>query len=181
MSNRRSGMSSFSLANREQRERSGEKQHVLSFRLGGRIRGLAADRIVRVAEIHHFSPLPSDLRCNLGLVTHRGVVAGLVDLELLEQLNTASQNPQEILDKQSPTKSAGPDDATSKAALPFSSLPFFCIFARFPRGVAGFPIEQLLALESLPGNSKADNDEYDENDMLPHLDMIDIDALEIFE
>ena len=127
MSIRIQSMTSFSLTHPL------EPRHVLAFRLAGRWRGLVTDRIVRVAEIHHCSPLPSDLRCNLGLVVHRDVVAGLVDLEMLERLN------------QHAAVSDGADRPTAAADL-VATPPFFCVFARFPRGVAGFPIEGMPTL-----------------------------------
>lgn len=157
-------MSSFPLADRA------ETRHILTFRLGGKRRGVPADRVLRVAEIHHYSPLPSDLRCNLGLVTHRGVIAGLVNLELLEWLNPAVRQGR----KDAPISSDSVFSENSQ--WPFSSLPFLCIFAKFPRGVAGFPIEELLALETYTWDPESGDDE---NPMLD-IEMIDLDALEVF-
>ena len=140
-----------------------ERRQFLTFRLGGRIRGLDSTRIVRVAEIHHITPLPSDLRCNLGLVTHRGVVAGLMDLELLEHQSATPP----VVDPQEP----GSDRATQKPIprkLPEG--PFHCIFARFPGGVAGFAIDELLELKSFSLSTES----------LP-FDAVELDSLKIFK
>ena len=137
-----------------------EKRHFLTFRLGDRIRGLDTRRIVRVAEIHHISPLPSDLRCNLGLVIHRGVVAGLMDLELLEAQSTRD-------------KARSDGRAPSADDRPWTQMPFFCVFARFPRGVAGFPITELLDLQTVAPNLP-------EEEAMLSFEIVDLDALEIF-
>lgn len=168
-----------------------EPRFTLAFCLGGKFRGLAGDRIVRVAEIHRCSPLPSDLRCNLGLVVHRGVVAGLLDLELLERLNAA--DGQEHSEPDLPTAAPG------LVAQPS----FFCVFARFPRGVAGFPVDDMPTLvQRSRGISVADSNASDADlavnafnavhkvspmplapnapTAIDRLPMVDLDRLEVF-
>ncbi len=155
-----------------------DRRQFLTFRLGGSIRGLEGPRIVRVAEIHHMTPLPSDLRCNLGLVTHHGVVAGLMDLELLER---QSANPRNNNAETGATQD--PNLAASRTVQPNLpsrkpvKIPFHCIFARFSGGVAGFAIDELLGLEMVPTPSETLDSE--ESQQLP-FKIVDLDALEIF-
>ena len=102
----------------------------LVFRSADRRYALPTKRVMRVAEIRAISPLPSDLGCNLGLVIHRGVVVGLLDLERLLAGNAADPESR-------PRGSATAPD-----------LPCLCIFARFRRGVAGFPVDELVTIET---------------------------------
>lgn len=103
---------------------------LLVFRSAERRYALPTEKVVRVAEIRTISPLPSDLGSNLGLVVHRGVVVGLLDLERLLDGGTADR-------PQGRGGSATPPD-----------LPCLCVFARFRRGVAGFPVDELLGIET---------------------------------
>jgi len=96
----------------------------LLFRLGERTYAVAMEQVVRVAEIETLCSLPGDLECNLGLAVHEGVVVGILDLEILLDLRAAHQ----------PRRA-----------------PFTCIFGRFARGVAGFPVDALLGLERSSG------------------------------
>lgn len=152
-----------------------EPQQLVLFRLAGRWRGLASDCVVRIAELHHCAPVPSDLRCNLGLVVHRDVVAGLVDLEMLERLNGRAPDAPEA-----------PTAATGLVSAP----PFFCIFARFPRGVAGFPIDCIPTLarpagqnvdpQRFQGEYEMSSTSPDAPPDIPSFAMVDLDDLEIF-
>ncbi len=166
-----------------------ERRQFLTFRLGGRTRGLDSTRIVRVAEIHHVTPLPSDLRCNLGLVTHRGVVAGLMDLELLEAQSTAPQialaeNRATSTAKGSPEDAAEtPNTARSLDRRGVPEGPFFCIFARFPGGVAGFAIDELLQLRTVSMSEDNSGDPAEPAkaaEALP-FEIVELDTLQIFQ
>ena len=92
----------------------------LTFRLGEHRYAAAMEHIVRVAEIEDLQLLPGDLECNLGLAVHEDVVIGILDLEILLDRRAARRPPE---------------------------VPFTCIFGRFARGVAGFPVDELLGLE----------------------------------
>ena len=102
----------------------------LVFCSGDRRYALPTKKVMRVAEIRTISPLPSDLGCNLGLVIHRGVVVGLLDLERLLTANAAD-----------------PESRPRGSAIA-PELPCLCIFARFRRGVAGFPVDEIVAIET---------------------------------
>ena len=121
-------------------------RELLSFRLGDRQLALPCRRVVRVARITSIVPLPSDLPYNLGIVVHRGVAAGLLDLTGLL------------------------DGERGEARVP--ALPSLVIFARFPRGVAGFPVDELLEVEDSGaiGEAPAPGS--------PAFEVLDLDALE---
>ncbi|MCG8457602.1 MAG: chemotaxis protein CheW [Holophagales bacterium] len=121
-------------------------RELLSFRLGDRLLALPCRRVVRVARITSIVPLPSDLPYNLGIVVHRGVAAGLLDLAGLL------------------------DGERGQARAP--TLPSLVIFARFPRGVAGFPVDELLDVEGPETIGKAPAPES------PAFEVLDLDALE---
>jgi len=99
---------------------SGSRPTWLTFRLGEQKYAAAMEHIVRVAEIEDLEPLPGDLECNLGLTVHDDVVVGVLDLEILLDRRAARRAPE---------------------------VPFTCVFGRFARGVAGFPVDELLGLE----------------------------------
>lgn len=116
----------------------------LVFRLGGRSFALPSDRVVRVAEPDRVTPLPGDLASNLGLVVDDGVVAALVDLGALLSRDAEPRR------------------------LP--EPPFSCVFARFPRGVAGFAVDEISGVRLLArtaGHGDADG-----------IERIDLEALE---
>lgn len=129
-------------------------QQVLIFELSGRLRALTSKRVARVAEIHHFTPLPSDLVGNLGLVTHRGVVAGLMDLDLLERQQAAESSALKgsgVDFQATPAEHRELDGDLHRAALRrLEQPPFMCVFVRFRRGVVGFAIDRILGLRSPP-------------------------------
>ena len=93
---------------------------LLAFRLGERRLAVAASQVVRVAEVETLHRLPGDLEASLGLVVHDAVAVGVLDLEILLDLRRSRRPP--------------------------PAAPFFCVFARFARGVAGFPVDELLGL-----------------------------------
>ena len=97
----------------------------LTLRLGEHGYATAMQQIVKVAEIDALHPLPGDLECNLGLAVHQGVVAGVLDLEVLLEMRAARRRP---------------------------TTPFTCVFGRFARGIAGFPVDALLGLERSSGD-----------------------------
>lgn len=116
----------------------------LVFRLGERSFALPSDRVVRVAEPDRITPLPGDLASNLGLVVDEGVVAALVDLGALLSRGAVTRRPPEP--------------------------PFSCVFARFPRGVAGFAVDEIQGVRLLAhvaGGGGADG-----------IERIDLDTLE---
>ncbi|MEO1368171.1 MAG: chemotaxis protein CheW, partial [Acidobacteriota bacterium] len=92
----------------------------LTFDLAGTRYAVAMRQVVRVAEVPALHPLPGDLECNLGVAVHEGVVLGILDLEVVLDARAVGRRP-----------AAG----------------FTCIFGRFARGVAGFPVDRLLGLE----------------------------------
>ncbi|MEO1083100.1 MAG: chemotaxis protein CheW [Acidobacteriota bacterium] len=92
----------------------------LTFDLSGTRYAVAMRQVVRVAEVPALHPLPGDLECNLGVAVHEGVVLGILDLEVVLDMRPVHRRP--------------PGD-------------FTCIFGRFARGVAGFPVDALLGLE----------------------------------
>lgn len=92
----------------------------LTFDLGGTRYAVAMRQVAKVAEVTALHPLPGDLECNLGLTVHGGVVLGILDLEILLETRPAHRRP---------------------------PAPFTCIFGRFARGVAGFPVDALRGLE----------------------------------
>ena len=96
-------------------------RRLVVFRLAGRRFGLAPEHVARVTQIEGLMPMPSDLRCNLGLVQHLGVVAGVIDLAFLLDLRE----------------------------LEPPRAPFLCVFARLSRGVVGFPIDEIEGLEAV--------------------------------
>ncbi|MEM8933183.1 MAG: chemotaxis protein CheW [Acidobacteriota bacterium] len=94
----------------------------LVFRLGEREVALPTSRVARVAEVTRVVHLPSDLDSNLGLVVEAGVVAALVDLAAR-------------LDGSPPRRTV--------------ETPCSCVFARFRRGVVGFPVDAVLGVRRL--------------------------------
>lgn len=161
-----------------------ERRQFLTFRLGGRTRALDSTRIVRVAEIHHVTPLPSDLRCNLGLVIHRGVVAGLMDLELLEEQSVAprADSPGNSPGDPPAAPRHGRQKAHERPLRGVPKRPFYCIFARFPGGVAGFAIDELLELKSVAFSENTPDPPTDptEAGSFP-FEIVDLDTLQIFQ
>ncbi|MEM8998233.1 MAG: chemotaxis protein CheW [Acidobacteriota bacterium] len=92
----------------------------LVFDLSGTRYAVSMRQVVRVVEVTALHPLPGDLECNLGVAVHEDVVVGILDLEVVLEARAVNRRP-----------AAG----------------FTCIFGRFARGVAGFPVDRLLGLE----------------------------------
>ncbi len=109
------------MLSRRKRKAPKQRSYFLGFQLSQRPLALLASRVIRVAETVDFTPVPSELAWNLGVIRHRGAVLPLVALDRLLGLGEG-QRP--------------------------ARRPFSCVLARFGGGAAAFPVEALLGFET---------------------------------
>jgi len=81
---------------------------------------VAADRVVEVARIGAYTPVPCEDPANLGVVMHRGGLVPLIDVGARLGLRPVAR----------------------------LALPGFCLFVRTHLGEVGVPIDQIVGLES---------------------------------